>query len=524
MSTAVPSIRPAKNQWALVGRAISNLFSQDGLRRLARSLDLDTELVFLRQSNKDQDIECLCERADLTSRWNDLLLAASMEQPADPTLLDVCCLLSGVSHPVWRGCVRGRLLGDALCVGFPEGLLEGLVHRLGKTLPDDLPRSPRERFARALAVWAEEEGWSFDLVREAYRAYLPHSHPDLRRYAGHFLPEGWEADLTAPSEGVVSDRAREACAHVGAAIDRQPALRAKIQACRPRLLAFARHSTDLCAIKELHDCLHGLATEYPAQLHELITDAGSPTAQAKLRRLRRRLKLEVLPELRRLAASGPSPEAHQDWIAELEQADAAWEESLKAPPDPDALDEVCEIIDRVAHRELDKVNVRLVDGARGFRIGDVLEALGEVERALGQAGCPPDVLAAVRQGSRDLADLDIRLRAMIGQHDQWQTIDRELQVTTVDVPHKARRGWSRLAARFEAVVPLSPAEWVTEYRACAAALDKALEVGDAGAAGEAFVDINQLARSQFLGVDDELKQFFGPLCEVGQSLATHLAV
>jgi hypothetical protein len=201
-----------------------------------------------------------------------------------------------------------------------------------------------------------------------------------------------------------------------------------------------------------------------------------------------------------------------------------WPGDLKGEEQVHALEDIHDTIERVAQRESFKINVRMVEGAREFKIGELLQALADIDQTLRERNLLPGTLSSIQKGFRDLTDLNIRLQGLIEQHDQWQAIDHELQNAPRDNDRHFKKTWERVAKQAEGVVSLSPPAWVGEYRSYAESLDAALKRGNKTEVEEYFEAVKTLVQARFLEVDENLNRFFGPLCEAGKSLATLLTV
>lgn len=523
------TIKPSGTDQLPLFNALNAAFSPDDLQRLVKyRLNLDPDSVFPPNSLKKDWVNKLLEEVDRTDRWYDFLFLVCLDKPTNLVLLEICGQLRSTSLIEWQKLVRIRLLGESLRVGFGASVLEDLVLKLQKPIPATVPKTPLEKLAFGLAEWADQENLSESLVLLALH-FCP-NHPGLQEYTRFFLslpPPQSPAD-PAPFVGKKeSDSVKatlEALRHLAQA---HPTIKARIDACRPRLEEIEDRSNRLSSLKDLHESLHQLLTEYPPKLRLLALEAATPIARRELSKLRLRFKSEFIQRFKSFVSDRHLSADHFEWIQELEEVDKVWAKHLNAngaQPDESILDDIHDSIERVAQRESYKLNVRMVEGAREFRISQLIQTLDEISQALTDTMPPSADLVPIRKGFHDLADLNIQLQRLIDEHDHWQTIVHELEVFPVGNVRQARLSWKVIITMGQTIIPLSPPEWMSDYQLYATGLETALTLGNVAGVEEYYGNVRALIEARFVQVDKALDDFFDPLCEAGRSLSFLLTV
>ena len=536
MPLALPhNIRPTGPEQKPLQELLNQAFTEDDLDRLVKyRLNLAPKNLYATRDPFYVRLTHLMEKVDTESRWGEFLLLVCLEKPTNTLLLNVCCGLARLPLPEWQRCVRCRLLAESLGMGFDLPVLQRMVeNKLAKDKLAALRREPFEEFAFALAELIVGDDLTNvevtkHVVREGLRIFP--EHPMLRGFGGYFFPNDLQAWLTEPHEvdKQLADSARQAVQSVRDVCQTQPAFRTIIIGLHPDLKAITTQSNRLGSIKTLHDSLHQLVVEYLGQLPDLSDRVEMPDSRIELADLCDRLKTEFIPRFKKFQTNPLLSAISLNWISELEDVEKAWSQTLRTNSPPaklrEALQDVYDDIERVTSRELFKINVRLVDGAREYKIDELLRVLASIKNALSQGGLAADSLLQIEVGFNDLANLNFKLQVLINQHDHWQKFEHELQNASLDDLRVARRDWQRLARSGQTYFQLSPPWWLALVQEQIQKLEAALDAGALAGLEEPARHIQKLVHMRFLQVDRDLKEYFEPLSSAVNSLSSLLTV
>lgn len=244
-----------------------------------------------------------------------------------------------------------------------------------------------------------------------------------------------------------------------------------------------RQIGELAEYKKLHDLLHEMQDSFntiAADRDRLGTD---PHAWAELARnepdLYSRIGAITDAVARGIAARGRAPR-----LARLGEARSLLRAAIRERNQP-RFEQATEIIRALLESEPYRINISLVQQARGLVLGqltDALAAIGQHRSELSLDAAGGRLLDEFQHGLAELTQIDARLAELVHDHDMFQELDLELRRAEAE----ARRDLAALAASWnERLRAMScevcagrAAPWAPELRGCTDDLDQALAGGD----------------------------------------------
>lgn len=321
--------------------------------------------------------------------------------------------------------------------------------------------------------------------------------------------------------GAANDLAPQVAAGLDALLEllHVPDVRTTVAVFRTRFIESRAQVGDLIALKELHDLLHAL--QFQCYIPLTREARGFPDDDLAIENMRDYgLTLRThTDEIRAAFARTPEPLGDGGWLDRLDQAYAYLEQAFAEHAEK-ALKQALWAINSVLAVQPSYINANLITRASTLRLNALVAALGELRTQLSGVTLDQTRLARFETGVAALADLDARLNALIGEHDAWQAIDRELRRIAASLRHDADElafSWPDLRASLAPLVD-ADAAWAHTLREQLTQLDEALAGTSAQRPVAVFQRCNRLIGERFFQVDGELKRLCGQLRELRDPL------
>ncbi|WFU70506.1 trypsin-like peptidase domain-containing protein [Bradyrhizobium sp. CB2312] len=223
----------------------------------------------------------------------------------------------------------------------------------------------------------------------------------------------------------------------------------------------------LASYKALHNCLHDLQKRLDVIARHFTRLTSGDDVRRYLREEGIFLR-SLARQARNQTVDLPTAEEEQDWINEL---DACGEVMKKAASVAvaDIDEEVLLVPDRLTHLlpRASSINEELVSRVKNVGLKNFAETMRLVEQKLG-ATMPENSLNRLREGTVAVGRLRARLAGLVSEHDEWQSLNRDLEyaVTQKKVQPQARFSrWPQFKAKLIGLCDAFPQEdWSLELR------------------------------------------------------------
>lgn len=303
-------------------------------------------------------------------------------------------------------------------------------------------------------------------------------------------------------------------------LSRNPIVREMVIAFRSDFLAARAQVGDLIVLKDVHDLLHTLQFQCYIPLTREVR--GFPDDELAIEGVNDyTLTLRTrTAEIREAFERNPETLGAGEWIAGLEAAHESLTQAL-ALGSPKALRQGLWQINRVLAVQPSFINANLIARARGLRLRVLVEAMETLRSQLDQVSRDRVRLARFEVGVAALIDLQQHLTELIGDHDAWQEVDREVRRITESLRHDTEElvfSWPDLKAH---LLPLAVGEaaWAEVLRSEMTQLDDALQGSSSQRPTAVFQRCNRIIGERFFQVDVDLKRLCSHLRELGDPLS-----
>ncbi len=214
------------------------------------------------------------------------------------------------------------------------------------------------------------------------------------------------------------------------------------------------------------------------------------------------------------------------WIAEVTEAQALLRQALDNLDDT-LLRRVVWLLRRVLALQPSNINHRLMGAARALRLAQIVESLAAIRDALRQLQIDQARTTQFNAGVDALQQLDIRLQALMAEHDSWQEVQRTLGRIEDVMIHDLSElefAWPELRVSVTTLCQAQKGEWVDLFLQDSEQLARAIVAQNPVRIRSYFQRYRQRAGNRFFQVDTQLKELCTELRKVGESLATILKV
>jgi hypothetical protein len=298
-----------------------------------------------------------------------------------------------------------------------------------------------------------------------------------------------------------------------------PAIHDALAEFRNDFIAARAQVADVIALKDVHDLLHTLQFQcYIPLTREARSFPDDDLACDSIADYGLTLRSRTI-EIQAAFARAPEVLGEGAWVRDLASADDSLQQAL-AQRDPQLLRKVIWQINRVLAVQPSYINANLIARARNLRLRNLVEAMGVLHAQLRSASSDTGRLARFTAGVAALGTLRQQIEQLIGNHDAWQAIDREVRRISESLRHDISElefSWPDLREHL-ATLALDDASWAQALRAEVAQLDAAL-AGTVGLRPTAiFQRCSRIIGERFFQVDVDLKRLCSQLRELSDPL------
>lgn len=326
------------------------------------------------------------------------------------------------------------------------------------------------------------------------------------------------------TNGAVDGAAIGADLGVLAQMMQRSAVRDLVATYRADFAAAEREIDVLSNYKNLHDLLHKLQF----RCYNVITQEARrfPTDDLALDNL---LNYEVTLQDIVANLQGAIEEARLSpnettWVNDLLDAQQMLRRALDQM-ESEALRRVVWLMRRVLALQPSNINHRLSSAARALRLDLIVVSLQAIRKELGEVQIADQQLAQLESGIHELERFNGQLEQLVGEHDQWQDVQRILgrieDMMVYDLS-ELEFSWPDLSVRVSALCTSHKGEWVDLFLQDSDQLQKALTEQNPVRIRSYFQRYRQRAGNRFFQVDTQLKELCTELRKVGESLSTIL--
>ncbi|GAB4498418.1 MAG: hypothetical protein OHK0052_11730 [Anaerolineales bacterium] len=288
------------------------------------------------------------------------------------------------------------------------------------------------------------------------------------------------------------------------------AFRTDFQAASHQLTLLSHH-------KRLHDLFQELASRYALIDHDRRRLPADESAweSLELNEPELRAKIEEL-----LAAAGESPAQNEDdwWVEQLNQSRTELRQAIEAI-DHSLLQTPIRRLHRILDRQPSRVNAQLVSAASTLRLDTIVQALNQIVLSLPTT--PTDILRPIRDGAQALTNLDQRLRNLVNDHNNWQTLEDELrriENNLLEDLTELELSWTDIQTLGKRIFHARTEEWAVELQTISAELTVALNDNAVIKVKRTFRRFRSQSGRRFRQVDLDLLNLTQELRALGDSL------
>ena len=222
----------------------------------------------------------------------------------------------------------------------------------------------------------------------------------------------------------------------------------------------------LAKYKELHNCLHEVQKRLNAISNNVERLKSDDYVQRYLKEDASFLR-DLARKARNQLPGLPTADEEQDWIDQLQScADDMKAASIAAS----VIDEnVLGVPERLVHLlpNASHINRELVGTAKDVGLNNFAETMRLVEQQLG-ATMPDNSLKCLTQGTLAVGRLRSRLAGLVAEHDEWQSLDTDLEYTKTQKkiqPQARFSSWPQFKAKLIGLCDAFPQEeWSIELK------------------------------------------------------------
>lgn len=211
------------------------------------------------------------------------------------------------------------------------------------------------------------------------------------------------------------------------------------------------------------------------------------------------------------------------WATQLETVKERLHTAVEGD-DLEALDGGVRLLYRVLNRHPTRINAQLVAVASALRLDNLEKAITTISSSLAEADVTMDsMIDEVKSGKSALAGLDERLKALVREHNAWQTIDDEIRRVKAAVSQnnldELEDAWYDLEPMTRELVDANgEAEWAVNLSKVMAELEPAIEQQLNSKVRRLFMRYHTYVGHRFREVDLELLSLCTELQRVGEQI------
>ncbi|MAT95994.1 MAG: hypothetical protein CL608_02405 [Anaerolineaceae bacterium] len=224
-----------------------------------------------------------------------------------------------------------------------------------------------------------------------------------------------------------------------------------------------------------------------------------------------------------LSKSKTFAEGNVRWVNQLETIKERLHTAVESD-DLKALESGVSLLDRVLNRHPTRINAQLVAVASALRLDNLERAITTISSSLAEADVTMDsMIDEVQSGKSALAGLDERLKALVREHNAWQTIDDEIRRVKAAVSQnnfeELEYAWDDLKPMTQELVEAhGEAKWALDLSSAMAQLEPAIEQQLNSKMRRLFMRYHTFVGHRFRAVDLELLSLCTELQRVGEQI------
>ena len=274
--------------------------------------------------------------------------------------------------------------------------------------------------------------------------------------------------------------------------------------------------------KQIHDLFQILETQYDLIYRDQKRLPDDDMAWDDIAIAEPELQAKI-SDMVTLSKSETFAGSNMRWANQLETV----KEYLQTAVDGDdlqALEEGVQLLYRVLNRHPTRINAQLVAVASALRLDNLEKAITTISTSLVEADVAMDsMVEEVKSGKSALAGLDERLKALVREHNAWQSIDDEIRRVKAAVSQnnleELEDAWYDLQPMTQELIDAhSEEEWAANLSKVIADLEPALEQQLNSKVRRLFMRYHTYVGHRFREVDLELLSLCTELQRVGEQI------
>ena len=276
--------------------------------------------------------------------------------------------------------------------------------------------------------------------------------------------------------------------------------------------------------KDVHDLLHELQVYCLDQVQQIIRRFGVDQITWSDMETHLLTFQRVMADLRDVA--GRATFSINSGGREIQQIQDRLNESLAmlqlatGTSDVKKIDNATLLLSRVLSIEPPLINLQIKEAANHLNLAALAKAMSEVRESITKANLDMTEARQFVAGVDALIELKRSLEALVGEHDMWQVVDRDLRGIG---PNPERQSeidllelmWPKLKDSAELLYQHSTDVWAENFRKYGEKLEGALKKHDTNAILCAFGLYRRQAVDRFFTVDKALKRLCEQLRRIG---------
>ena len=274
--------------------------------------------------------------------------------------------------------------------------------------------------------------------------------------------------------------------------------------------------------KQIHDLFQILETQYDLIYRDQKRLPDDDMAWEDIAIAEPELQARI-NDMVTLSKSQTFAEGDVRWVNQLETVRERLHTAVESD-DLEALDGSVSLLYRVLNRHPTRINAQLVAVASALRLDNLEKAITTISSSLAEAEVKMDSMVdEVISGKSALAGLDERLKALVREHNAWQTIDDEIRRVKAAVSQnnldELEDAWYDLEPMtLELVDAHNGAEWTANLSKVMAELKPAIEQQLNSKVRRLFMRYHTYVGHRFREVDLELLSLCTELQRVGEQI------
>ena len=274
--------------------------------------------------------------------------------------------------------------------------------------------------------------------------------------------------------------------------------------------------------KQIHDLFQILETQYDLIYRDQKRLPDDDMAWDDIAIAEPELQAKI-SDMVTLSKSETFAGSNMRWANQLETVKGHLQTAVDGD-DLQALEEGVQLLYRVLNRHPTRINAQLVAVASALRLDNLEKAITTISSSLVEADVAMDsMVEEVKSGKSALAGLDERLKALVREHNAWQSIDDEIRRVKAAVSQnnleELEDAWYDLQPMTQELIDAhSEEEWAANLSKVIADLEPALDQQLNSKVRRLFMRYHTYVGHRFREVDLELLSLCTELQRVGEQI------